>query len=537
MAAVTARSTARRALVVIAGWAAFDHGLDRGADRGLGHAETRPDYGGTVEASLLGAPVSFDPAVAQSHAELTVVGLVFDTLYTIRPDGSAEPHLALGPPELVRHDNPAQIVAHIGLRRGVVFHDGSPVTASDVAASLERARAASWALAPVAAVRASGDGIDVTLRARAGDPPPAATAAALGPLLGLPQTAITRRGQPPAAGRPIGSGPFAVASFDRAGRKLVLEAFDDHFAGRAYLDQLVLGWYDTPDGEARRFETGTAQLSARGVGAFAGATPRYPAAAVESPTALLVFVGFGKQHAQVTGDRAFRSALDLALDRDALATITSGERTLPTRLPLPVAAGGAILDGAGRTGNLAAAQAQLAEAKKRVAQLSPAHLAGLRLTIVVDETRPDDREIALRVARGLDRLGIGFTIEAVAPDKLRERAARGDCDLWIGQLAAPIAVAAAWWGAAFAAGGDGWLAGKLASGAADHAALPADVARQFASRLPIVPLMFRSLLVWHRSDVRGLRFDASARPGLADLYWFKGKPQKPRPRTNPGAPP
>jgi peptide/nickel transport system substrate-binding protein len=470
----------------------------------IAHGETRPRYGGTVEAALLGAPVALDPIAAQTSAELTVVGLVFDTLYTIGPDGAVQPHLALGPPVL----DAARGTAHVALRRGVVFHDGAPLTPGDVADSLERVRGKlAWLLAPVSAIRATGDGVDLVLRAPNAD---------LAQLLALPQTAITRHGQPPAAARPIGSGPFAVESFEPANKKLVLKAFDNHFAGRPYLDRLVLGWFDTPDGEARRFETGASQLSARGVAAFAGARPKYAASEVEGPAAVLLFVGFGRQHAQVTGDHGFRKALDLALDRGALATITTGEHTQPTRVPLPIEAGAATLDAAGRAGDAAAALAVRAELARRV----PALAAGLKLAILVDETRPDDRELALRVARGLDRLGIGFTIEAVPAEALRDRVARGDGDLWIGQLAAPITVAAAWWGAAFAAGDDDWAAVRLAAGPLD----PAAASAEFARRLPIVPLMFRSLLVWHRTDVHGLGFDASGRPGLADLYWLKGRP-------------
>lgn len=468
----------------------------------LTRAETRPHYSGMVDASLFGAPVVLDPVAAQAHADLTVVGLVFDTLYTIGADGAVAPHLAVALPVL----DPARAIAHIAVRRGVVFHDMTPLTAGDVAASLERVRAnAGWVLAPVMAVRATGDGVDLTLRVPTAD---------LATLLALPQTAITRHGQPPAPRRPIGSGPFAVDGFDSVNKKLVLKAFEDHFAGRPYLDRLELHWFDTPDGEARRFEIGDSQLSARGVGAFAGARPKYPAAAVESPAALLLFVGFGKRHPAVTGDPSFRSALDLAIDRGALAMITTGEHTRPTRLPLPIEAGAAMLDDAGRAGDADRARAVLAAGKATAA------LGGGKLAIIVDETRPDDREIALRVSRGLDKLGIGFTIEAVAADKLRDRAVRGDCDLWIGQLAAPISVAVAWWGAAFAAGNDDWAARQLAAGALD----PAAVAGAFAARLPIVPLMFRSLVVWHRTEVHGLGFDASSRPGLADLYWFKARP-------------
>jgi MarR-like DNA-binding transcriptional regulator SgrR of sgrS sRNA len=474
-------------------------------------AETRPPYGGAVEGSLLGAPVAFDPVAAQSHAEVTVVGLVFDTLYAIDADGTVEPHLAVGPPVL----DAARNTAHIALRRGVAFHDQTVMTAADVVNSLERVRGrVGWLLAPVAAVRAAGDGIDLALRAPGVD---------VAPLLALPQTAITRRGQPPALARPIGSGPFAIDRFDAVARRLVLRAFDDHFAGRPYLDRLDLDWFDTPDGEARRFETGAAQLSARGMAAFAGARPKYAASRIESAAALLVFVGFGRHHAApraVVNEPAFRQALDLALDRGALATITTGEHTQPTRLPLPSQAGAPVLDATGKTGDPGKARELLAAAGAHVAALAADRLRGLTLSILVDQTRPDDREVALRVSRGLDRLGIGYAIEAVPAAALRERVVRGDCDLWIGQIAAPVGIAAVWWGAAFAAGNDDWARRQLAAGAID----PAAAAAEFSRTLPIVPLMFRSLLIWHRNEVHGLGFDASGRPALADLYWFKAPP-------------
>jgi peptide/nickel transport system substrate-binding protein len=470
----------------------------------LAHAESRPRYSGSVEAALPGAPVALDPIAAQTSADITVVGLVFDTLYTIDADGTVQPHLAVGPPVF----DASRTVAHVAIRHGVMFHDAAPLMPADVADSLERARTrAGWVLAPVASVKATVDGVDLTLRAPAD----------LAMLLALPQTAVTRRGQPPVGSRAIGSGPFAVDSFDPGSRRLSLKAFDDHFAGRPYVDHLTLTWFDTPDGEVRRFETGLAQLSARGMAAFAGAKPKYPASEVESPPALLAFVGFGASHPAITSERGFRRAFDLALDRGALASITTGERTLPTRLPLPPAAGGAVLDAL--TGDAALARNELAAAARRAPALADA-LRTTKLAIIVDETRPDDREIALRVSRALDKLGVGFTIEAVAANLLRDRAQRGDCDLWIGQLAAPVTAAEPWWGAAFAAGNDGWAQAQLAAGTLDGK----EAAKQFAARLPIVPLMFRSLLIWHRADLHGLAFDASARPRLADLYWPKGKP-------------
>jgi hypothetical protein len=99
---------------------------------------------------------------------------------------------------------------------------------------------------------------------------------------------------------------------------------------------------------------------------------------------------------------------------------------------------------------------------------------------------------------------------------LRDRVKRGDCDLYIGQLAEPLTASSAWWGAAFSVGGDLWAEQKLAAGTIGTA----DAIKAFGERLPIVPLAFRSVRMWHRTAVRGHSFDASGRPDLASLFYF-----------------
>ena len=109
-------------------------------------------------------------------------------------------------------------------------------------------------------------------------------------------------------------------------------------------------------------------------------------------------------------------------------------------------------------------------------------------------------------------------------DRIRERESHldrvgsGRFDLAIDQLAEPVTAASAWWAAAFAAGGDDWAERQLAAGRVDGTA-----AKVFADHLPIVPLAFRSVHVFHRSDVRGFGFDATGRVGFADLFVF-GEP-------------
>jgi peptide/nickel transport system substrate-binding protein len=450
-------------------------------------AETRPRYGGTVEGTLLGAPATLDPLAAKTHAEVTVAGLLFDTLY--RLDG--QPHVADGEPVL----DEKRTTVRIAIKKGVRMHDGTELTAFDVAASLERARLhAKWVLPALVGVKQDGDGVVLSLRA----PVPELTT-----LLALPQLAVTKAGRAP-GDKPIGSGPFMLDAFDRRSRRIVLRAFDDHFAGRPYVDLLALAWFDTPDAEARRFETGKSQFSARGAAAFAGGQPAYRSVDLDGPPALLLFVGFGRAHADVTGDRGFRRALDLALGRGALTTIGTGERVVPTRMPLPVEAGGAALDAAARAGEIDKARRELGDAGRRAARV--------KLEILVEDTRPDDREIGERVALALDKLGIAAVVTPLSAQTMRDRVARGQCDLWIGQIAEPLTSALAWWNAAFAAGNDD----------APVMQPQLDFAKAFAERLPIVPLMFRSIRMWHPTNVRGMSFDASGRPGYADVFVFGG---------------
>jgi peptide/nickel transport system substrate-binding protein len=465
---------------------------------GTAFAETRPHYGGTVEATLLGAPASLDPTAARTHAEATVATLVFDTLYRIGPEGVPQPHLAAALPVAVD-----ATTVRIEIRKNVKLHDGTVLTPQDVAASLDRARTAvRWVLAPVTSISADADAVELELRAPADD---------LVMFLSLPQTAITKDGRPPGA-KVIGSGPFKVKQLDGAHHRLELEAFDDHFAGRPYIDQLVLRWYDTPDGEARRFETGNAQLSARGVAAFAGGQPTFKAEDVEGPAALLVYVGFGRAHADILADPSFRHSLDLVLARAGLSGIGSGERVVPSRLPVPIEAGAPPL--VARSGDVDAAMAELA--RSPIAALAPGRRGGLTLEVLVEDTRPDDREIAERVLAALDQLGIHAKLSAVTAQVLRDRIAAGRADLYIGQIAEPVTAQPAWWAAAFGVGNDDTLITQLGLGPFDAAA----AAKAFEQRLPIVPLMFRSIRLWHRSDIRGVSFDATGRPSFADLFLF-----------------
>src|SRR5947207_1389128 len=79
-------------------------------------------------------PRSLDPALSTDVPTGRAVGYVFDGLTRFDPDAKVEPALA------ERWDvTPDGLIYTFHLRRGVTFHDGSPVTATTVVHSWQRA--------------------------------------------------------------------------------------------------------------------------------------------------------------------------------------------------------------------------------------------------------------------------------------------------------------------------------------------------------------------------------------------------------------
>lgn len=471
-------------------------------------AETRPGYGGRPVVSLGAAPTTLDPVEARTPADVALVGLVYDTLYRLDESGRPVPHLALSRVERSADGKKARIL----LRPGVRFHDGRELTATDVAASLRRAAgspATAWALAAVE--RIEPEPAADALMLRLSRPAPE-----LDEVLALPQLAITPGGRAPRRGAPVGSGPFALARVDWSRRHVELVAWDDHFAGRPYVDGLVLRWFEQPGDEARAYEAGESDLSWRGDVAFAGHVPKYPTAVTEGPTAALAYVGFGRARAGFLSDVDFRRAVSLAMNRRALRHLGTGERLMPALSPVPAAMGGPPAPDAALGARLDAARDALRRAAARHLELDAA-LAGRRtppLEVLADRSRPEDAEIAARVVAALDRLGLAASFAALEPGEFARRVETGECDLYVGQLAVSARAAALVWAAALAAGGEGRLARRLAANGsyADAAA------RAFEERAPIVPLVHRAARVHHRTTLRALAFDALGRIGFADFF-------------------
>jgi len=468
----------------------------------VARGETRPRYGRKIVGSVLGQPASLDPVRARSHAETQLAMLLYDTLYRIGEEGEIVPHLAVDLPSLSADGREARIK----IVKGAQFQDGAALGAADVEQSLDRLSRsdAAWLLAPVASVSHDGDQVVLSLRRATPE---------LAEILATPQASITAGGRAPGK-KANGSGPFALARGPARKGSILLVPWERHFAGRPYADKLELRWFDQTTAEARAYEVGELNLSFRGPVAFSGHEPKYPTEVTAGPAVVMAYVGFGRGHGRAFDNVDLRRAVSLAIGRESLRSIGTGERVEPTPFPIAQDLGGPDPTSADLEARTADARASLARATPKVKALA----AKTTWELLVDRTRPDDREIGEKVVAALFRLGLSCKITELDAPALDGRLLRGDYDLAIGQLAPPGPSPALQIAAAFAAGGDGFAAAQMTA-----APLAIDVAlAAFAQRLPVLPLFHRSIRVHHRVDVRRVAFDATGRLLYPDMFLFGG---------------
>ncbi|HXY16032.1 MAG TPA: ABC transporter substrate-binding protein [Terriglobales bacterium] len=200
-------------------------------------AATRPHYGGTLHVQIESGMRSLDPGDgSQSNgvAVGNVLGLLFDNLVVLNDRGQAQPALALS-----WQSEPGNQRWQFVLRPGVTFSDGTPLTPELVAASLLRANP-NWKIAPQeTAVVIQLDAASVSLPAE----------------MALARNRIAKLD----SGKALGTGPFISTEWD-PGKKLGLTARDDYWAGRPFLDSVIIEMGKNFRDETIAYDLGQAQL-------------------------------------------------------------------------------------------------------------------------------------------------------------------------------------------------------------------------------------------------------------------------------------
>lgn len=273
-------------------------------------AATRPHYGGTLRVAIAEAPQSLDPAdpvLNSSTAGRNLARLIFDRLVILDERGLPRPALATS-----WQAETGDQRWELQLRRDAAFHDGTPLSAGVAAASLRAAN-------PAWRIEAHGDAVLVEFDS----PHPNFLAE-----LALSRNGIAKR----AGGKLVGTGAFAIREWE-PGRKLLLAANNEYWAGRPFLDAIAAEMGRSYRDQMIALDLGQADLIEIPAERARRAAAENRRVQNSAPVELMALV-FGRA-LEMRDDQRLCQAIGLSMDRASLnAALLEGQGE-PTGALLP----------------------------------------------------------------------------------------------------------------------------------------------------------------------------------------------------------
>lgn len=255
------------------------------------------------------------PSDYSTTIEINILNQIFDTLVYMNPDGSEDPEPRIAESWEISDDG-MDYTFHI--RQGIKFHDGSTLTAEDVAFSLEMYQASDYQGANV-------DGLD-TVEVLDENTVVCHLASPFSPfLLGVSACHIASKAYHDAvseeefASNPVGCGPYTYVS-RAAGSNVVLKAFEDYYGGAPAIKNLTFKVIPDTTTTAIALQTGEvdfAEIDSSNLVML----ERNPAVTIaEAPTSSFTYVSMNLEKAPFDSV-AFRQAVNYAINRDELVAI------------------------------------------------------------------------------------------------------------------------------------------------------------------------------------------------------------------------
>jgi len=284
--------------------------------------------GGTLTVGRPTDAISLDPHKATTAPEVWVYGNVFETLVTLDEKMQVKPLLA----ERWERVNDRTMRFH--LRKGVVFHDGTPFNAAAVKFTLDRvldpktpARGRSW-LGPVTGATVVDDAtVDVL------------TGAPFGPLLnhltmvfvvGIVSPDAVKKAGDDFGRAPVGTGPFRFEEW-KSNQSITLSRNDRYWGPKAHLDKVVFRVIPEESARTIAYDRGDLDVLLRAAPVELERLRKDRRTVVnETPGLRIVYVGFNSS-APPLDDVRMRRALAHAIDVKGINSYVVENAMLPAR--------------------------------------------------------------------------------------------------------------------------------------------------------------------------------------------------------------
>jgi peptide/nickel transport system substrate-binding protein len=379
-------------------------------------AAGQPVLGGKISMSLADADVlTFDPIASSDNMSIWTDLLIYDQLMRVSADGMAlEPGLA------EKWEASTDGLTYTFNLRSINFHDGTPVTAADVAYCLNRgatdeASGWSWIYLPVDNVSAQDDHTAVAKLKQVYAPYISLLALSAGSV--YPKASHEAK-KDDLWQHPIGSGPFVFDTWEKDSR-LVLKKNPNYWeAGKPYLDEL--DFFPLTDANTRMLQFQSGQLDIATDAPFSQLEALRSNPDVQLLTDSVARMDFMGMNAKRFPDVKVRQAINYAVDKDAIIkNVLFGAGTMQTTcLPkMP-----------GWNAKVVGYPYDLDKAKQLMAESSMKD--GFSAVLQIATGDPVQAQVAQLVADNLSKINGKITITQIDPGTYFDNVNSGDFDIY-----------------------------------------------------------------------------------------------------------
>ncbi|MCY7009018.1 ABC transporter substrate-binding protein [Fusobacterium simiae] len=356
---------------------------------------------------------SLDPHASNDNPSSRVRRQIFDSLMELDDEGVPQPMLA----ESVEKPDDTTIIFH--LRKGVKFHNGDEMKASDVKFSLERALKSP----EVSHILAGINGVEVlddyTVKVTTEKPMAAILNNISHPTIAILSEKATNEAGDTFGQNPIGTGPYKFVSW-QSGDRITLEAFPDYWQGETPVKNLVFRNIVEETNRTIGLETGELDIiyDIQGMDKTKlQSDDRFNF--IEGPQVSITYLGFNMKKAPYDNPKV-REAISYAIDQKPIIdTVFLGAGEAANSIIGPNVWG--YYDVEKFTQDIEKAKALLAEA---------GYPNGFKAKIWVNDN-PVRRDTAVILQDQLKQIGIDLAIETVEWGAFLDGTARGDHEMYL----------------------------------------------------------------------------------------------------------